>query len=179
MSDTKVGVLIPEGAQRDAIHVAIAPVIAGQNLNPGEHVGFITPDGKVGCTESNNIGIIDPFLATGVREGGRCWLFLYPGTVTGMKHHWSHPAFTLESDRAVSEAWLREYSLMLNPYDEENPELAFQNLISGLRIGEICARGSDLHSFCELDSPELLKHHAERLLGISINWEHFSFSCSC
>lgn len=36
--DTKVGSVLYHNACRDAIHIAIAPVIAGEKLNPGQHV---------------------------------------------------------------------------------------------------------------------------------------------
>ena len=41
MSDVGVGKPIGSDQQRDAIHVAIAPVIAGERLAPGQHVGVI------------------------------------------------------------------------------------------------------------------------------------------
>lgn len=95
MSDVTLGKLIDETAQRDAIHIAIAPVIASQSLMPGEHCGLIAGSdntaGGAACTRP--IGIVDPFLTQRIEAGERFYLFLYPQTVTGMRHHWSHPAF--------------------------------------------------------------------------------------
>lgn len=79
-------------ARRDAVHIAVAPVIAGYRLSPGECVGPVY-DGTQFGTCKKPIGIVDPFLTADVLPGQRFWLFLYPGTITGLRHVWSHPAF--------------------------------------------------------------------------------------
>ena len=91
----QLGRLIEDGdRRRDAIHIAIAPVTAAQRLAPGQHVGLVQ-DGNLELVGpcDNNIGIVDPFLVEEVELGQRFWLFLYPNTVTGMRHIWAHPAF--------------------------------------------------------------------------------------
>ena len=91
----KLGRKIEDGERcRDAIHVAVAPVTAQVQLKPGEHVGLVDSDNSelVGPCDSN-IGIVDPFLNSDIEPGDRFWLFLYPNSVTGMRHVWKHPAF--------------------------------------------------------------------------------------
>lgn len=185
-SDVKLGRLIGPEAQRDAVHVAIAPVQAGQDgLRPGDWVTV----GDDGLAYPGTIGIVDPFLAPDVKINKYQWFYLClrPGTVTSIRHHWAHPAFATEertisiSDCAESEEWLRAYAIKMNPYDvdEYGSKEAFTTLIKGLQNKELFASGTDLHSLDELKNSDELKFHAERYLGIPINWSNFEFSCSC
>lgn len=91
MEIPNVGHRPPKGAKRDAIHSAVAPAEAGVALEPGQHVarssdGTFTPVGK-------KIGIVDPYLKSPVAKGEMFWLFLYPGSVTSLRHVWTHPDF--------------------------------------------------------------------------------------
>ena len=99
--DISLGKLITTQRGRDAVHVAVIPVTAAQTLMPGSHVG-LWEDGRVGDSE-NPVGIIDPFLKEAVRQGQRCWLFLYPGTITGLRHVWQHPAFSPQPPKVVQD----------------------------------------------------------------------------
>jgi hypothetical protein len=85
-----LGELAADTARRDAVHVAVAPVVAGENLHPGHHVAL--KDGRA-FAKGQTIGVVDPFLTADVQEGERFWLFLYPNTVTSLRHVWTHPAF--------------------------------------------------------------------------------------
>ena len=69
-----IGKLIDKTECRDAIHIAIAPMIAGDDLKPGEHVGLVTND-KASPYIEEKIGIADSFLTKSVTEGQRFWLF--------------------------------------------------------------------------------------------------------
>lgn len=109
------GQLIDEHQKRDAVHIAIAPVVAAERLSPGQHIGFSDPGDTemVGSRAANHIGIVDPFLSAPVYAGERFWMLLYPQTVTGMRHEWEHPAFQAaeNSEKAKSEAWLRNLAI--------------------------------------------------------------------
>jgi hypothetical protein len=87
----QLGKLIDGDERRDAVHIAVAPVVAAATLTPGQHVGLI--DGSRAGPCDNPIGVVDPFLKADVQEGQRFWLFLYPNTVTSLRHVWTHPAF--------------------------------------------------------------------------------------
>jgi hypothetical protein len=85
-----------ESVFRDCIHVAVAPVVAGMTLTPGQHVAIDPSDMTAWSSppiKAMTVGIVDPYLTGPVMKGQRFWLFLYPGTVTGLRHAWSHPAF--------------------------------------------------------------------------------------
>lgn len=90
-----LGVLIDESAKRDAVHLAVEPMVAGHLLNKGESI-FIKekfafkwfPECGEKC-----VGIVDPFLAHSVQEGERFWLLLQPRTITTLRHVWTHPDF--------------------------------------------------------------------------------------
>jgi len=69
-------------ARRDAVHVAVIPATAPCVLQPGQRL---------------QSGVVDPFLTESVQPGQRYWLFLFPGTVTGIRHVWSAPAFPEEA----------------------------------------------------------------------------------
>jgi len=271
-------IITDPNAARDAIHIAVVPMTAGELLQPGYHVRI--QDGKAydKGSSSDYVGIVDPFLNVMVKEGQRFWLYLYPGTVTGMRHHWSHPAFSdadsetstgphqvqqlpptqyppnpaskwrtpnvvaickklltegnfkynwdkveplhllsdeleingcddtellqglrnlpnragsdnfdlevrrlcclIASDETANAVkWLRKYSERVNTYDD--PEAGFYRLLKGLKGGELYFRGSDLHGLYDLEDADELKENAELFFGINIDWDDFSFSCSC
>lgn len=120
MSDNlKLGHLIEGEQHRDATHIAVAPVVAGAPLKPGTHVGFVSPgtvcEAKMFASDIRPVGVVDPFLRKDVRAGEKFWLFLYPGTITGLRHEWSHPAFldaahTVEDSRkAAARQWMQEW----------------------------------------------------------------------
>ena len=104
-NELKVGRQADLNAGRDAIHIAIAPVIARETTSPGKHVGIvghtdeIQMDGSVvsravvSVHAVRTIGIIDPFLTKDAAEGQRIWLFIYPNQIRSLTHLWTHPAF--------------------------------------------------------------------------------------
>lgn len=110
-TEPKLGQLAPD-AQRDAVHVAVIPVVATVKVHPGQRVN------AAGVPSDKPVGIVDPYLETAVLPGERYFLCLFPGTVTSLRHVWTHPSFEdvlksergEDSTRAASEKWLREYA---------------------------------------------------------------------
>jgi len=85
-----LGTIIDSTAGRDAIHLAVEPVIAAHELNPGQDVG-LRADGRAGYSDKP-LGIVDPFLKRPVEAGERFWLIVYPRQITSLRHVWAHPA---------------------------------------------------------------------------------------
>jgi hypothetical protein len=126
-----LGEIITTSHNRDAIHVAVAPVTAGEWLVPGTHVRIAASGLAIPGPRGECVGIVDPFLRQHVLVGERFWLMLYPGTITSLRHAWSHPALPEETgavggDKAASEAWLlrfcEEHGLQYNDVLEEFPK---------------------------------------------------------
>ncbi len=96
-----IGEVPEENARRDAVHIALAPVVAGEKLYPGERVHLLNGQAYVnfrnGCqAKTPFIGVVDPFLMGEVEKGQRFWLMLLPNTITGLRHVWQHPAFSIK-----------------------------------------------------------------------------------
>jgi hypothetical protein len=102
MSDVKLGTLPGAELGRDAVHVAIVPLLAGTHVKPGDHVGWDETEHSgvtrmVSHWATEKFGVVDPFLVLpkgdSIKPGTRVWVCLYPSTISALRHVWSHPAF--------------------------------------------------------------------------------------
>lgn len=89
----ELGKLITDTAQRDAVHVAVIPVMADEDLQPGAKVSVVGYSTLRARLTPPAVGVVDPFLAEPVKRGQFFWLFLLPGSTSPPRHHWTHPAF--------------------------------------------------------------------------------------
>lgn len=188
MSNPLFGQIITTPQHRDAVHVAIAPVTAYETLHPGQHVGLVKDSTTHATTASTHIGIVDPYLRHQVSKGQQFWLFLYPQTVTGLRHEWSHPMWPEAAVAPIpvvapvmseSEAWLREYVKRVCPYDEDQTDKGYSSFIENARSGTIYYHGSDLHSYGELEDADELFKHLSVILGKPVSVASFDYTCSC
>lgn len=183
-----LGQLVTTDEKRDAVHIAVIPMIARNKLMPGQHVGI--EDGTTDtCTELTDmpIGVVDPYLQGPVTRGERFWLFLYPGQVTTLRHEWTHPAFpepvdvgeiAIERQKAKAEEWLRAYAKKHNSYDDE--PTGFNRLIEGLRESALYFHGRrSVYSISGIEDADELRENAEVYLGMRINYDDFTVRCSC
>lgn len=110
-----LGSIITEKEKRDAIHLAVEPVIAAHMMEPGAHVGLMA-DGRASELVDNKVGIVDPFLDCDVVAGDRFWLVVYPRQITSLRHVWEHPLFpasgetTAAQQYSASEQWIRNFA---------------------------------------------------------------------
>lgn len=165
-----IGKILTRDAKRDAVHFAVAPITAAMRLEPGQHVGL---DG----TDVSPIGIVDPFLKRPVEVGQRCWMFLYPNTITGLRHEWTHPAFE-SGPRAESEMYLRAFADRLfsyyGNYDDEGSR--FDLLISQAEHGGF---GTDIEYGSDCQPTAEFWDHFERYTGRKVAKRHEHFRCAC
>ena len=180
-----LGMIIDENQHRDEIHLAVDPAIAGEKLYPGQDVGLVDGEARV-CDKP--LGIVDPFLKGPVHPGQRFWLVVYPRQITSLRHVWSHPSFPEAEvaapqrldDKAVSEAWIREFAASI-PLD-------YSVVMEGARAwlydkraggwGEYLCFGGLLEGE---SVPDEFWPHFERVTGETVEQAHRGsfFTCSC
>lgn len=177
MSELKLGEILNTEQHRDAIHVAVAPVIAAEKLMPGEHVAVNSDYAEA---SDKPIGIVDPFLKVPVKKGQRFYVFLYPGTITSLRHEWIHPAFSGPLLGTVDEKLLAEsrmktvaesFGFSLNRMMEYAAEIA---------DGEyLCISENDRDTWYAIDHGQFWKDY-ETLTGRTVDsGSAGGFTCSC
>lgn len=179
-----LGTIIDSSAGRDAIHLAVEPVVAGHPLRPGEDVGFMD-DGTVGISK-NPVGIVDPFLKAPVQKGERFWLVVYPRQITSLRHVWTHPAFGVTSPNldlkpsemdpsAASRAWIEAFAVKLDQTYNRVMEAAK----TFAEYGEYTFDNSETYKDHREEFPEFWKHY-EIVTGKEAPKDASSFfTCSC
>lgn len=171
-------------AERDAIHVAVVPLIVGEKYMRAGQLFRLRHNTHIALsahTEEDAVGVISPFLTEFIKEGDQVWGLLWPNSVTGMRHHWFHPMFDeAQPAQSESEQWLRDFADSWNFDFGELIENA-SNVDSDWRY--VTARGIDLHSKEELDEDYyLFWHHLEKFTGKKFSdedKENMGWSCSC
>jgi hypothetical protein len=187
-----LGTLITQNEKRDAIHLAVIPAEAECVLTPGQGVTYT--NGKA-TSDHRGIGIVDPFLSAPVQPGQVFWMVLRPRLITSLRHVWTHPALPDEPmasapseahqgpDKAVSEAWLRDFceksdcpgyeatiAAALGSWSDSEGDCYGQN------DGEyVHFTGTDAHG----SIPPEFWTHLEIVTGQKITSRPEHFSCSC
>lgn len=104
-----LGTILDGDEGRDAVHVAVIAMRAHAQLQPGQKVGVGHTTTTGGTTAIlDPVGIVDPFLTHVVEEGEWFWMFVYPRTITEMRHHWEHPDIPSDSQREATRDTLKK-----------------------------------------------------------------------
>lgn len=189
-----IGSLITTPQQRDAIHIAVVPVEVSQQIwrPAGTAVRFVgTSKTLVERAEDGGmVGVLDPFLTVdAVGAGQRAWLFLLPGSITSLRHDWTHPALDSAApnpadEKAASEQWLREFIAKADCPGYDDVMQGIQGYFAQRKhYGEggnidgmyLHFNGSDAHG----EIPREFWEHAEIVLGKKLPHHPEYFSCSC
>jgi hypothetical protein len=168
--------------------LGVEPVIAGQFLNPGDHI-VLRNGYAYKSTEQLSIGIVDPFLSKhdGVERGQHFWLVVKPRTITSLRHVWEHPDFPKSNEttdetgervynaltKDVSEKWNRDFIQAndLTPY-----EVVMQAVHDRwIETEYLTISGYDAYG----DIPDEFWDHVEIILDTKVENRPTYFSCSC
>jgi|SRR5271154_3159340 len=179
-----LGMIITENEKRDAIHLAVEPVVAHEKLYPGQHVGFID-DSKTLCGVCDNpLGIVDPFLSMSVFPGQKFWLIIYPRKITSLRHVWEHPDFdksfptsnVVNDKKIMAEEWINNFCAK----NFINPKELFERTENFIASG-----GNDYWDqgdrFEGLFLPDVFWEYYEIITNEKVNQEYKTnfFSCTC
>jgi hypothetical protein len=188
-----LGTLIGPNEKRDAIHLAVLPVVAGSNITPGEDVKFDAEGLAVAAWEGDGIGIADPFLKLErenggkgrIRPGQRFWLVVYPRKINSLRHVWTHPDIPddagggeptqASNEREESRLWLEAFANRLFSY-EPDYGTRFEVLMNGAEDGGF---GTDIEYRNDCQPNDEFWFHYERYTGRKVQERHEHFSCSC
>ncbi len=188
-NEAKLGT-VPKGDEgRDAVHVAIVPVQASEEIRIGGLVK-LNADGKAVCSDFGSaIGVADPFREQPAGKDSWLWLCLFPKTIKGLRHVWEHPAFAAEAmalpmrsdEKPASEAWLKDYVRRHCSYWENQPDGGYSEFLRYVRDERwIYYYGSDCHSLSDVDDANELFRHLSVVLERRIDALYFeAFTCSC
>ncbi len=181
-----LGTIIDESAGRDAIHLAVEPMIAGERLYPGQHIGINggkaynnTDKARAACDK--HIGIVDPFLSAPVEIGARFWLIVYPRQITSLRHVWEHPDFKSidvikepTDPVEISQRWINEFADKIR----QHPKALMDAADNWLENEDYTYDNSESYKDHWNEFPEFWKHY-EIVTGRKPSTPESFFTCSC
>lgn len=180
-----LGMIIDENQKRDAIHLAVEPMVSKYCMAPGQH---LTANGEMcGEYDDNAVGIVDPFLKEAVKPGEYFWLVLYPRTIKSLRHVWEHPSFPQseinvdDESVASSKKWIEDYANSF-PQGMYGEYVSYWCLINGAK--EFLYSNDYLNKGDIFDGKRLNQefwHHYEIVTGEKVdeNKKQNFFTCSC
>ena len=178
-----LGTIIDASQKRDAIHLAVLPVEAGEALRVGIRISII--NGKA-FKDDNGLSIVDPFLEKTVKSGQMFWAVLRPRLVQSLRHVWSHPDFEDEIfadsiPKDLQKIDRSESKLFIKKFMEDNHlnEMEFEYFVDNfyeIEIDSVYIYGTDIYG----SVPQELLFHIQQYTGKPIDTSNpIYFTCSC
>lgn len=167
-----------ESEVRDAVHIPIVSVEAGESLQPGQAIYF--KERKAYAAPANGRMVsaaVDPYLREPVNQGERFFAVLHPYSVYGLHHEWEHGEFPrpIYHRASESERWLRTFA--------EQWRIPYEEMIQGAVTGDGVTFGVDFHPPADELDPEFWSH-LSKLTGREFDKDHRRLTnsesgCSC
>lgn len=182
--DIGIGSLVPFERPRDAVHIAVIPVQAADELQPGWQVEIDEAGWAFKArTGTEAVGVVDPFLRFAVKKGERFWLLLFPGTIRSLRHEWGHPRFPLRGPITTAEQQAASINWLFKFAAENGVD--YEELVAGAVTGQGVTFNADHHGPIGVDDdidPVEFWRHVETVTGIEFSQAHRTgtyFGCSC
>jgi hypothetical protein len=179
--DIGIGYPVEFARPRDAVHIAVIPVQAADPLEPGWKVEIDEAGWAFKATALGKaVGVVDPYLDHAAEKGQRLWLFLYPGSIKGVRHEWSHPTFPLAVETGgltptKAREWLEAHAADFST--------SYDSLVAGAADGSVCYGTDDGREWANIPGHvELFWVMMEAATGARFTSQHKDgtyFSCSC
>lgn len=175
----KLGQLIDGEASKDAIHIAVAPVIVNENCFPGNRVGLLH-DGSVSTRALPHLGILDPYLSHGaIQKGQQVWLLMFPNTITGLRHEWTHPAFEGWAKPLPVPATLKEEAESRLRWFAEGCGVSYDRMIGAVEDDDYISMGEN-ERYKDVPYPDGGTFEGDCALVLGKEGTFYPpFSCSC
>jgi hypothetical protein len=173
----KLGQIIDAPQHRDAIHIAVVPMTAAHTLHRGERVKAHNGN-AVTALPDESIGVVDPFLRENVLQGQQFWLYLNPGSITSLRHEWTHPALDGSPDVVAAKALIARMADQMDMSYSGLMDYAVSHA-KGWDDGYVVQQGHE--SWRDGFNAETFWPAYELVTGESVpedRKDHF-FSCSC
>lgn len=179
----KIGKVLEGPGPKDAIHVAVVPVLLAEDMHPGDWVRVV--GGKAYKADEKAIGVIDPFLDEYLLfEDTWVYMLLIPNTITNLSHEWTLEEF--DSNSAFEEIprldedsvdWLEDFAHMHNTSYDALVVKCLEALASDNEFPYITFYGRDIHEI-----PDGFWDHFRKATGLTVlesAAEKVDFTCSC
>jgi len=189
-----VGKILVGEHHKDAIHIPVMPVFADEIIVPGAKLAKSENPKKQGFRvktafhPSDAIGICDPYLRTSTRIDDQFLMFLFPGTVTNLRHDWTHPNIKLpNAPKAESTKRSRDYSKKWLQDLAKWAEIDFMFLMQAMKESHekedmVDLRdhnhATDMFRMMGEEKQETMWFHFENYTGIEVDTYAY-FRCSC